>query len=170
MNRYGKGIAAVLVGMTLASGPVWADRGGFRPMPPGSRGHAHIHGHGQHFWGALGVLVGASLLYGALQPRRVVYESQVVYAPPVYYAPPTVQTYIVTGDPVVAGAPQAVAQSLPPPLPPTGIHYNAEPGPGPSGAQWWYLCRNPAGYYPHIRECPAGWEKVPSVPPDLRQP
>jgi hypothetical protein len=36
------------------------------------------------------------------------------------------------------------------------------------GADYWYYCRNPEGYYPYIQRCPNGWMKVaPStVPPD----
>lgn len=35
----------------------------------------------------------------------------------------------------------------------------------PLEPNYWYYCRNPAGYYPYVRECPAGWEKVPPTPP-----
>lgn len=29
----------------------------------------------------------------------------------------------------------------------------------------WYYCRNPAGYYPYVKTCPNGWQRVPSTPP-----
>jgi hypothetical protein len=28
----------------------------------------------------------------------------------------------------------------------------------------WYYCRKPAGYYPYVRNCPDGWQRVPSQP------
>ncbi len=28
---------------------------------------------------------------------------------------------------------------------------------------YWYLCKDPEGYYPYVKECPNGWLKV--VPP-----
>jgi hypothetical protein len=33
-----------------------------------------------------------------------------------------------------------------------------------SGA-WWYYCDAAKGYYPHVRECPSGWQRVAPVPP-----
>ena len=27
--------------------------------------------------------------------------------------------------------------------------------------RWWYYCESSAGFYPYVRECPAGWERVP---------
>jgi hypothetical protein len=35
----------------------------------------------------------------------------------------------------------------------------------PLESGFWYYCRSPAGYYPTVRECPGGWEKVPPRPP-----
>ena len=28
----------------------------------------------------------------------------------------------------------------------------------------WYYCHNPEGYYPYVKNCPAGWQRVPSQP------
>ncbi len=28
---------------------------------------------------------------------------------------------------------------------------------------YWYFCKDPEGYYPHVKKCPSGWLKV--VPP-----
>lgn len=30
---------------------------------------------------------------------------------------------------------------------------------------WWYYCVNKGGYYPYVKECPGGWQKVPPAPP-----
>jgi hypothetical protein len=36
------------------------------------------------------------------------------------------------------------------------------------GADYWYYCRTPEGFYPYVQRCPNGWMKVApsSVPPD----
>ena len=26
--------------------------------------------------------------------------------------------------------------------------------------RWWYYCDSSTSYYPHVKECPAGWERV----------
>ncbi len=39
---------------------------------------------------------------------------------------------------------------------------------GPAPPSYWYYCSNPAGYYPQIAACPAGWAQVlaqPAPPP-----
>ena len=33
----------------------------------------------------------------------------------------------------------------------------------PSG--WWYYCDASRAYYPYVKECPNGWQRVPAVPP-----
>ena len=32
-------------------------------------------------------------------------------------------------------------------------------------AGWWYYCDQSSGYYPYVRECPTGWQRVPPVAP-----
>lgn len=35
---------------------------------------------------------------------------------------------------------------------------------------YWYYCKNPKGYYPYVKRCPDGWEKVlPTPPPSDRK-
>ena len=29
---------------------------------------------------------------------------------------------------------------------------------------WWYYCDQSRGYYPYVRECPTGWQRVPPSP------
>ncbi len=36
---------------------------------------------------------------------------------------------------------------------------------GEAPPTFWYYCRNPAGYYPHVPACPEGWAAVPAVAP-----
>lgn len=52
----------------------------------------------------------------------------------------------------VYSAPPVVVQGEPP--------VYTQQGQSPT---YWYYCPNPAGYYPYITECPAGWLTV--VPP-----
>jgi hypothetical protein len=32
-------------------------------------------------------------------------------------------------------------------------------------AAYWYHCGKPEGYYPYVKTCPGGWQKVPAQPP-----
>lgn len=34
----------------------------------------------------------------------------------------------------------------------------------------WFYCRNPAGYYPYVRSCANGWQRVPAQPQAQPQP
>jgi hypothetical protein len=35
----------------------------------------------------------------------------------------------------------------------------------PASADSWYYCEQSRGYYPYVKTCPTGWQKVPPVPP-----
>lgn len=35
----------------------------------------------------------------------------------------------------------------------------------PSEQGWWYYCEQSRGYYPYVKECAAGWKRVPPAPP-----
>ena len=74
------------------------------------------------------------------------------------------------GGPVVVGPP-VVIQSAPPvfierdplpvnPAPPQQV----APAPPPQSG-WWYLWPGANGYYPYVRECPGGWQRVSPQPP-----
>ena len=32
-------------------------------------------------------------------------------------------------------------------------------------ADWWYYCEQSKGYYPYVKTCPGGWQKVSPTPP-----
>lgn len=57
--------------------------------------------------------------------------------------------------------PPAVSQ---PSQPPVYIEKGQEQAAAPQQG-YWYYCRDPAGYYPYVRECPGGWEPVAPQPP-----
>jgi hypothetical protein len=54
---------------------------------------------------------------------------------------------------------------------PAGGAYVQQAAPPPSDVQQlnqssdWYYCSNPAGYYPYVKSCAVGWQRVPSTPP-----
>jgi hypothetical protein len=60
------------------------------------------------------------------------------YPPQVVYVPSGPQTYIERAPAQAAPAPQA---------------------------QWWYYCADARAYYPYVRECPGGWQRVAPQPP-----
>ncbi len=61
------------------------------------------------------------------------------YFPPAYYYPPVVERQ----EPIII---QQQAPVAPPPA-------------------YWYFCRPVNAYYPYVKECPSGWERVPAQPP-----
>ena len=105
-------------------------------------GHGGGHGGG-HFGGfgaglGLGLFVGAPLLWGG-------YYGSPYYYPPSYYYPP----YPAASPPVY------MEQGAPAPA----------TAPAPSQAYWWYYCADSQSYYPYVRQCPGGWQRVAPQPP-----
>jgi hypothetical protein len=72
------------------------------------------------------------------------------YSQPVYPYPLAVSE-VVFLEPE-APAPELVIAPAPPAPPP--------PAPLPAAPQFWYYCDNPAGYYPAVPSCPAGFREV----------
>lgn len=104
---------------------------------PARADHGHYHGHG-------GARVGVGVVIGS--PGYWPYRDPYFYAPypyPYYAYPPVVIT---------------------PAEPPTYI----EQAPAQSQTQPsndWYYCRKPEGYYPYVKQCPGGWQRVAPQPP-----
>ena len=49
--------------------------------------------------------------------------------------------------------------------PVTYIEQNSSAPSSPAAdAGWWYYCDQSRGYYPYVRECPTGWQRVPPAP------
>ena len=90
--------------------------------------------HGSRGRLSIGVHLGAPL-YWQPWPSYHYY-----YPPPVYY-------------------PQVVVPAAPP-------VYVERQAPAPAAEQqaWWYYCDATRGYYPYVKECPSGWQKVPPAP------
>jgi hypothetical protein len=69
------------------------------------------------------------------------YWSPWYYPPPYYYYP--APTYVVPAQPttyIEQGSSSAADQG------------------------WWYYCDTSRGYYPYVKECPSGWQRVPPAP------
>lgn len=59
--------------------------------------------------------------------------------PPVYYPPPPPPVVIQTQPPVYIEQPQA---------------------PTAAATNYWYYCAPTKGYYPYVKDCPEGWQRV----------
>jgi hypothetical protein len=105
----------------------------------GHRG-GHWRGHGGGHWGghtSLGFYFGLPLFGPAYYPAPY-------YYPPAYY-PPTV---------VVPSSPPVYIEQD-----------NAQPAPESSRQDWWYYCAESNTYYPYVKQCPGGWQRVTPQPP-----
>ena len=93
---------------------------------------AHAHGGRARF----GVYVGPS--WG---PSWGPYWGPGFYPSPFYYPPQVI---------VVPAAP-----------PPVYIEQREAPAEvAPDTQQYWYFCGSSKGYYPYVKDCPEGWQKV----------
>jgi hypothetical protein len=95
-------------------------------------------GHGGHV--RFGVFVGGPAFWPGY------------YYPPSYYYPPYYPSYYPTYYPPAVAAPSYVEQG------------GAQAAPAPSQGNWWYYCTDAKAYYPYVKECPAGWQRVAPQP------
>lgn len=80
---------------------------------------------------------------------------------PAYYPGPYYHPYYPPAPVVVVpAAPPVYIEQTPVVAPPPAPVQSA-----PQPAFYWYHCAKPEGYYPYVRECPAGWVKVLPQPP-----
>ena len=100
----------------------------------------HRHGYGR---------AGVGIYFGAPWPRY--------YYPPVGY--PYAYPYAYAPVVVAPAQPQVYIEQTPAPA-------QAQPAPPPEN--YWYYCNNPQGYYPYVRDCAAGWQRVAPQPPGQR--
>ena len=47
---------------------------------------------------------------------------------------------------------------------------SAAPAPAPAAdsGSWWYYCEGSRSYYPYVKQCPSGWQRVAPTPPSVR--
>ena len=101
---------------------------------PAFAGGRHHH-HGPRV--SFGFHFGAPLYYHHYRPAYY-------YAPaPIYYPAPV----------VIQSAPQVYTERA-----------DAATLPAPEAQQYWHYCSSSRGYYPYVKECPGGWERVPAAP------
>jgi hypothetical protein len=100
-------------------------------------------GHGSRGHIGIGVYLGTPYLY-PYYPYPSPYYYPYSYYPPVVITPAQPPVYIEQQE--VQPAPQQIPPSAP-------------------ATYFWYHCDKPEGYYPYIKECAAGWQKVEPTPP-----
>jgi hypothetical protein len=81
---------------------------------------------------------------------------------PYYYPPYYASVYY----PYVSGDPSQPAQYIQQGQVQPGGADMYDQGDGAPQLAFWYYCDKPQGYYPYVRTCPSGWQKVPARPPD----
>lgn len=111
----------------------------------GGRGH---HGGFHHGWGYSSIYIsGIGMGY---DPYGYPYGPYDYYPYRPYAYPPVVVTV--------------------PTVPPIYVQQQAVPAvthERPVG--YWYYCAKPSGYYPHIKECPSGWQQVAPTTSDKQE-
>lgn len=90
-----------------------------------------------------------------------------IWVGPGWYGPP--RHYYYPYYPYYPDPPTVIVQP-----PPDVYYYPAPAQPEPqlqqaAPPQYWYYCREPKGYYPYIKACPGGWQKVAPTPPDQKE-
>lgn len=104
----------------------------------------------------LSVLLAAFLVAGATgasaHGRRA--HVGVYFGPSVYWGPGWGAPFY----PYPYYPPPPVVVMPPPAPPPVYIEQNEAPVQG--GQPYWHYCKSAQGYYPYVKECPDGWQKV----------
>jgi hypothetical protein len=102
-------------------------------------GIGSAYAHGGSYRGSVGVYFGPT--FGpAWGPA---YYPRPYYPQPYYYSPPVVV--------LPAPQPQVYIEQAPAPV---------QLAPAPVEQQYWYYCAASKSYYPYVKECRAGWQKV----------
>jgi len=135
-------VAASILGLSI-TGAAQASRFG------GSGGHFGGSG-GFHGGARVAPFAGGARFHGGHFHTRV-FIGGAVFAPvffpaPYYYYPP-------------AYYPPAYYPAY---YPPATEYVAPEPAPAPA---YWYYCPDSRAYYPYVRECPSGWQRVAPQPP-----
>lgn len=104
------------------------------------------HGGYRNYYGgprtSVSVVVGAPVYWGwGYYPRPYYYAPSYYYPPyyaPVVVSPPAPTTYIERGDTAASAAPTR---------------------------DYWYYCPETQAYYPYVKHCAKGWQRVNPQPP-----
>ena len=106
-----------------------------------ARGRHHSRAH-------VGLYFGVPLAVGLGFGFRSFYPPPYYY-PPYYHYPPYQTAPVV----IQQQAPVYVEQNPPP-----------APTAQPSAPAYWYFCADSRAYYPYVKECPSGWQRVAPQP------
>jgi hypothetical protein len=115
------------------------------PVLAAGGGHGRYYGgHGGYHGGVrFGVYLGGPVFWpGYYYPPAYFPRYYSPYYPPYYppvVVPPSPSVYIEQGSSQTAPAP----------------------------SNWWYYCADSNAYYPYVKECPAGWQRVAPLPASL---
>jgi hypothetical protein len=96
---------------------------------------------------ALGALASAPASAGGRVVIGVGFGFPLWYPAPWYYAPPPYYY------------PPQVVYSSPP------VYVERQDASADRAQDWWYYCEQSKGYYPYVKTCPTGWQRVSPVPP-----
>lgn len=111
-------------------------------VPAFAGGPGYGYGHGSYYGPRVGV--GVYFGGGGYYSSRYPYYYPPYYAGPGYYYPPAVIAVPSAPITYIEQAPQAAPQ--------------------PQQA-WWYYCSQSNAYFPYVKECTSGWQRVAPVPP-----
>jgi hypothetical protein len=133
----------VMMAMVLGAGALAAESA-FAGGRGGFHGGGHFHGGHSGFHKSrvvVGIGVGVPVYWGPWYYPPAYYYPPSYYYPPYYAYPPaySAPTYIERGD-----------------------------APAEQPSQWWYYCADSKAYYPYVKECPGGWQRVAPQPPPPR--
>jgi len=157
--------AALAVGLgTLAPAPASADGGYRKPHYPaaGYRGHVKpkpIHTHGGYY----------RPYYGGGSRYSFGFYLGPGFWGPSYYQPyygPYYGGYYGYGPYAYPYYPPAVVTV--PSAPPQYVERGGPDGGERFDSAYWYYCRDANAYYPYVKQCPGGWERVTPQPPPAR--
>jgi hypothetical protein len=138
-------LAGMLLGIAVASDAL-AARGGRSGGHSG--GHAGAHS-GSHAAGTRGHFSGGG--HFAPRFRTGVFIGAPLFAPLPFYSYPVAPYYDYSAPLMAPAAPVYIEQ------------YPGQAEPQPSTD--WYYCASTNGYYPYVKECAEGWQRVPPQPP-----
>jgi hypothetical protein len=79
-----------------------------------------------------------------------------MYAPGPYYAPGPAYLPYPPSEYIEQGQEAAAPQPEPAP--------QAEPAPAEPSAAYWWFCPGASNYYPYVKTCPSGWQRVKPQP------
>jgi len=136
MRFSGLALASCAAMVLVAADDAWAGRGGRGSASGGSGRASHSgSGHHHHHSGGSRVFIG-----GTFWGWPAYY-----YPAPYYYYPYPAQYY-----------------NYPPPPP---VYIQQEPQPVvPESQLYWYYCPGSKAYYPYVKDCSSGWQRVMPYP------